>query len=277
MSDSPSSVLGIIAGKGNYPRLMLQEARRQGRRRIVMAAFEGETDQALAAEADQVEWMRVGQLGKLLSFFKNAEVSEAVMAGQITPGRLFDLRPDWKALRLLLSLKRRNAESLFGAVADVLENEGVCLLPATTYLDKYLAGLGLIAGPRRDGQLKWDLETAWPVVIQLSALDVGQCAVVKKGTVLAVEGYDGTNATIRRGGKLARGGATLCKLSKPNQDMRFDVPVIGLNTLEVCYEAGIKRIIVEAGMTLILDLEDVRRFCQDHRITLWGHSERKPI
>lgn len=266
------TALSLIAGKGRYPALVLEEARRAGVTQIHMAAFEGETSAEVAAGADEVVWMRVGQLGKLLATLKRFRIQHAMMAGQITPGRLFDLRPDWKALRVLLSLKCRNAESLFGAVADAMEQHGVELLSAMTFLDDYIAGAGHLAGPRPDRQMKWDLETAWPVVQQLSALDVGQCVVVKKGTVLAVEGYDGTNATIRRGGKLGRGDATLCKISKPNQDFRFDVPVIGMDTVRVCRESGIRRIILESGKALILDKEDVLSFCRREKITLWGHS-----
>ncbi len=264
--------LGLIAGKGAYPALVMTEARRAGVSHIAMAAFEGETSPAVAAMADEVVWMRVGQLGKLIRSLKQFGVADAMMAGQITPGRLFDLRPDWKALKVLLSLKRRNAETLFGAVADSLEHAGIRLLPATQYLDEYVAGEGRLAGPRADRQLKWDLDTAWPVITQLSALDVGQCVVVKKGTILAVEGYDGTNATIRRGGELGRGGATLCKISKPDQDFRFDVPVIGMDTVKACHDAGIKRIILESGRALILDKEEVFEFCRQQGITLWGHQ-----
>ncbi|MEM6885025.1 MAG: UDP-2,3-diacylglucosamine diphosphatase LpxI [Verrucomicrobiota bacterium] len=266
--------LGLIAGKGRYPALVVQEARRSGVERVTMAAFEGETTLEVAELADEVVWMRVGQLGKLLKTLKEFGVKQAMMAGQITPGRLFELRPDWQALKVLLSLKQRNAETLFGAVADAMERAGIELLPAMTFLDEYVAGAGHLAGPRADRQLQWDLHTAWPVITQLSALDVGQCVVVKKGTILAVEGYDGTNATIRRGGELGRGGATLCKISKPNQDFRFDVPVIGLDTVKTCQEAGIQRIILESGKALILDKEEVFAFCKQHKITLWGNGEK---
>ena len=266
------SALGLIAGKGRYPALVIQQARREGVERIVMAAFEGETSPEVAELADEVVWMRVGQLGKLLKVLRQFAVKEVMMAGQITPGRLFDLRPDWRALRVLLSLKQRNAETLFGAVADAMAQEGIHLLPATTFMEPYVAGKGYLAGPKADRQLHWDLEVAWPVVTQLSALNVGQCVVVKKGTVLAVEGYDGTNATIRRGGKLGRGGATLCKISKPKQDFRFDVPVIGLDTVKTCHEAGIQRIILETAKALILDKEEVFTYCKQHRITIWGNG-----
>src|SRR5690606_14214275 len=218
-----------------YPRLVLESARRQGVR-VVVAAFEGETANELAESGDEHQWMKLGQLGKLLSFFKKCGVDKAMMAGQITPGRLFDLRPDFKALLLLAKLKRRNAETLFGAVADELGKNGIELLPATTYLDDCLAVEGLIAGPKPGRSFFNDLEVGWPVAKANSELDVGQSVVLKKGTILAVEGYDGTNDTIRRGGLLGKGGAMLIKVSKPRQDMRFDVPVIGPDTIRICGE-----------------------------------------
>jgi DUF1009 family protein len=264
--------LGLIAGKGSYPFLVAREARAHGVGRIVLAAFEGETDPALAAEAGVVQWMRVGQLGRLLDFFRGEGVSEAMMAGQITPGRLFDLRPDFKALFLLAKLRSRNAESLFGAVADELEKAGVRLLPAVTYLDEHLATPGLLAGPAPGRGLVRDIEFGWPLVKQIAALDIGQTLVVKKGTVLAVEGFDGTDETIRRGGRLGKGGAVVLKVSKPDQDFRFDVPVIGPATLRSAAEGGVGAIVCEAKKTLLLDRAELSELARLHRITVWGHA-----
>jgi UDP-2,3-diacylglucosamine hydrolase len=260
---------GIIAGKGLYPCLLLDEARRAGEGRICMAAFEGETDPALAERADSVRWMRVGQLGRLLDFFKEEGVDRAVMAGQITPGRLFDLRPDFKALWLLARLKERNAETLFGAVAGALESGGVRLLPATTHLEHLLASAGLVAGPKPHRRLREEIDFGWPKLKQIAAMDIGQCMVLHRGTILAVEGYDGTNATIRRGGALVE-GATLLKVSKPKQDMRFDVPVIGPDTLRVAAESRISAIVVEAGKTLLLGLDEIQELAQKEKMTLFA-------
>lgn len=263
--------LGLIAGKGDYPKRVIEGAHADGRR-VFCIALTGETSEAVAELADEVVWLRVGQLGKLLRALKKAGVAEAIMAGQVTPERLFDLRPDFRALRILLSLKKRNAETLFGSVAHALEKEGVQLLPATTYLEPDLAGEGYIAGPHRWKHVRWDIETGWPVLQSLGSHDVGQSVVVKSGTILAVEAYEGTNAAIRRGGELGKGKATLLKGSRPGQDFRFDVPVIGPRTVEVCMESGIRCIVVETGKTLILDREEVIRKCSEYRITLWGHS-----
>lgn len=238
--------------------------------RVVVAAFEGETNPDWVDQADAVEWFRVGQLGKLLRFFRQEQVEAAMMAGQITPGRLFDLRPDMKALMLLARLRRRNAETLFGAVADAIEEAGVRLLPATTFMEDYLAGTGHLAGPERKRRVARDYEFGWPLAKQVSALDIGQSIVVKRGTVLAVEGYDGTDATIERGGQLGGGGSTLIKVSKPAQDMRFDVPVIGTRTIEACAASGVDVILCEAKKTLLLEVETLRQQAQDKQITLWG-------
>lgn len=267
--------LGLIAGKGIYPRLVLDEARRAGVGPVCIAAFEGETDPALAAAGDRQAWMRVGQLGRLLDFFRECGVDRAIMAGQITPQRLFDLRPDFKALMLLARLKERNAESIFGAVAGALESAGVRLLPATTYLERHLAPEGPIAGPRGPRHLADDIAFAWPLAKQIAAMNIGQSLIVRKGTVLAVEGYDGTNATIRRGGALAP-GAVLLKVAKARQDMRFDVPVIGPDTLRIAAEAGLSAVVVEAGVTLLLGLDEIRALAQKHGVTLAGHATKTP-
>lgn len=245
--------LFLIAGGGGYPRLVIDGARFAGVRRIEMAFFEGETDPSLCGSVDGVHRMRVGQMGKLLDAARKSGAGGAIMAGQIAPGHLFDLRPDFKALVILAKLRERNAESLFGAVSAELERVGVPVLSAVTYLDGHLANSGPIAGPALRARALGDLEFGHRIAKETSRLDIGQTVVVKNGTVLAVEAFEGTNEAIRRGGKLGRGGATLVKVSKPGQDMRFDVPVVGERTLEVAAESGIKVIGVEAGRTLLLD------------------------
>ncbi len=267
-----TAALGIVAGSGSYPILLAHAARRAGVARVVVAAFEHETDPALAALADETGWMRVGQLGRLLSFFQKQGVGRAIMAGQIAPKNLFDLRPDLKALLLLGKLKERNAESLFGAVAGEMEKAGVTLLPATTYLEDHLAPVGHIAGPAAGKRVLVDVEFALRTAKATSALDIGQSVVVRHGTVLAVEAFEGTDAAIRRGGELAggKGGATLGKVSKPNQDLRFDVPVIGPRTVQTAGEAKLAAIAVEAGKTLLLEREEIARLAERWRVSVVG-------
>jgi UDP-2,3-diacylglucosamine hydrolase len=246
-------VLGIIAGNGAYPQLLANSARKAGVKKIVSAAFTDETDPVLAQHVDLVEWMRVGQLGRLLNFFRDQKVHHAIMAGQIAPKNLFDLRPDWKALLLLGRLKQRNAESIFAAIADELAVIDIDLLPATTFLEDSLALTGLIAGPKLSRREQEDVDLGWKIGKEIARLDIGQTVIVKNGTVVAVEALEGTNETIGRGGALARKDAIMVKVAKPNQDTRFDVPVIGIETIRVAAEAKLRVIAVEAGKTLLLE------------------------
>ena len=263
-------IFGIIAGNGRYPLMLARAARAAGVRRIVVAAFEGETDPALVSLVDEVEWMRVGQLGKLVSFFKKRSVTDVVMAGQIAPKNLFDLRPDVKALLLLGKLKTRNAESIFGAIGEELAKAGATLLPATTFLEDHLASPGLIAGPKLSRREEDDVRFGYGIAKEVSRLDIGQTVVVKNGTVLAVEAFEGTNVAIKRGGELGRGEATVVKVSKPDQDFRFDVPCIGPQTLEAARDAKVRVLAIEAGRTLLLEREKLLATAGEHRISIFG-------
>jgi DUF1009 family protein len=264
LAQAALDILGIIAGNGVYPRLLADSARRSGVKKIVGAAFTGETDLALTQHVDVIEWMRVGQLSKLLNFFRDQEIHHAIMAGQIAPKNLFDLRPDWKAMLLLGKLRQRNAETIFAAIADELAKAGVVLLPATTFLEDSLAPSGRIAGPRLSRREEEDVNLGWKIAKQISELDIGQTVVVKNGTIVAVEAFEGTNDAIKRGGTLARRGAVMVKVAKPNQDMRFDVPVIGVETIRIAAEAKLRVIAVEAGKTLLLEKDPI--------VELAGHS-----
>ncbi|MEY2493273.1 MAG: UDP-2,3-diacylglucosamine hydrolase [Verrucomicrobiota bacterium] len=262
--------LGIIAGNGVYPQVLAQAARSAGVRKITAIAFTAETDPKLSQFVEEISWLRVGQLNRLLSALRESGVHEAIMAGQIAPRNLFDLHPDWRALLLIAKLKRRNAESIFTAIGAELEKIGVKLLPATTFLEDFLAAKGLIAGPKLSRRQKSDIEFGWKIAKEIASLDIGQTVVVKNGTVLAVEGFDGTNETIRRGGALGRDGATAIKVSKPNQDMRFDVPVIGLETVRIATEAKVRVIAVETGRTLLLEKDRVIQTATSANISIVG-------
>jgi hypothetical protein len=253
LAQAPLHALGIIAGNGVYPRLLADSAREAGVKKIVAAAFTGETDPALEQHVDLTEWMRVGQLNRLLKFFRAQDIHHAIMAGQIAPKNLFDLQPDWKALLLLGKLKERNAESIFAAIAAELAKIEVELLPATTFLEHSLASSGLIAGAKLSRQEEEDVDLGWKIAREIARLDIGQTVIVKNGTIIAVEAFEGTNETIKRGGTLARNGAVMVKVAKPNQDMRFDVPVVGVETIRIAAEAKLRVIAVQAGKTLLLD------------------------
>ena len=260
--------LGIIAGNGVYPRLLADAARRAGVNKIVAAAFHDETGDRLVAKVDDIAWMRVGQLGKMIAYFQEAGVSRAIMAGQIAPKNLFDLRPDWKMLFLLARLKRRNAESIFAAIGDELARANITLLPATSFLEDCLATVGVIAGRKLSRREEEDVAFGFEIAREISRLDVGQTVIVRNGTVLAVEGFDGTNATIRRGGELGGKNAIVVKVAKANHDMRFDVPVVGLETVKVALESKIRVIAVDANRTLLLEKDLLIEMAESSSLTI---------
>ncbi len=260
--------VGVIAGNGVYPRTFVEAAKRAGVARLVVAAFKGETVPSLESDADAWAWFRVGQLSKMIKFFKSEAVAHAVMVGQIAPKNLFDLRPDLRIVRMLGRLKRRNAETIFGAIADELAKDGIDLLPATTYLEEHLPGEGVVCGPKPSEALLDDARYGFEIAKETSRLDIGQTVVVKHGTVLAVEAFEGTNAAMERGGALGKGKAVMAKVSKPNQDFRFDVPVIGPATVETAHRAGIMALVIEADKTLLLERDEVMKRCQDWGITI---------
>lgn len=260
--------IALIAGNGIYPETFVAGARRAGVRKLVAAAFIGETRPELAKQVDAIEWFRVGQLSKMIAFFKNEGVKQAVMTGQIAPRNLFDLRPDIRTLMMLARLKERNAETLFGAIGDELKKDGIELLPATTFLEDLLPQPGQVAGPQIKKRRQEDAEFGFRIAKEMSRLDVGQTVVVKNGTVLAVEAFEGTNETVKRGGALGRGKATMAKVSKPNQDMRFDVPVIGPDTIRSAAEAGVEVIAIEAGKTLLLGKDELLRIARERGVSV---------
>ena len=273
MPSKPMESLFLISGSGDYPRLVIESARAAGVRRIVLAAFEGETPAEVAHLADEVHWMKVGQLGKLLAAAKKSGAKDSLMAGQIAPGNLFNLRPDLRALILLARMKERNAETLFGAVAAELSGIGVPLLPATMFLDEHISGTGHLCGPRLKPRQIADLEFGFRIAKETSRLDIGQTVIVKNGTVLAVEAFEGTNEAIRRGGQLGHKGSSMVKVSKPGQDTRFDVPVVGTKTIETAAAGKIHAIGVEAGATLLLDHRRVAEAAAAHSVSIYGLTE----
>lgn len=255
---------------------MARSARAAGVRRIAVAAFLQETDETLASLVDEIEWMRVGQLGRMLSFLQRSGCTHAVMSGQIHPKNLFNLRPDLKALLLLGKLRTRNAESIFGAIADQMTTSGVTLLPATTFMEDFLAPTGLIAGPALSQKEEADAGFGFRIAKESSRLDIGQTVVVKNGTVLAVEAFEGTNSAIQRGGDLGGKNSVIVKVSKPRQDFRFDVPVIGPKTLETAIASRARVIAVEATKTLLLDRDELAKLAHRAKISIWGISPEEP-
>lgn len=252
--------LGIIAGNGDFPLIFARAARRQAVGRLVAAAFEGETSPEIAKLVDEVEWIRLGQLNKLIQAFTTRGVKRAVMAGGITPANLFkNLSLDFRMISAAARLRQRNAETIFGAIAEELAKDGVELLDARPFLGDLVPKPGVLTRRRPSKEQRDDIEFGLKIAKQVSALDIGQTVVVKKGTVLAVEAFEGTDECIRRGGALAgeRGGAVVVKVSKPGQDFRFDIPCVGMRTIESCAAGKVGALAVEAGATLLLDRDRV--------------------
>jgi len=261
MNNSADS-LGIIAGSRSLPFLIASEARRHGLRKIVAVAVEGETDPNLATLVDEIVWLRVGQLSKMIKAFKERGITQCVMAGQIAPKNLFDLRPDLRAMMLLFKLKEKNAHTIFGGIARELEKEGIRLVEATPWLKPSMPGAGFHLGPKPSKQYREDAEYGFGVAKEISRLEIGQTVVVKEGTVLAVEGFEGTDRCLQRGGELAgkKGGAVAIKVAKHNHDMRFDIPCIGLQTVQTCRDFGVGVLAVERDKTILLEKEAVEKF-----------------
>ncbi len=268
--------IGVIAGNGVYPRTFVEAARRAGVSRLVVAAFKNETLPDLESDVDAWSWFRVGQLNKMINYFKKECVAHAVMVGQIAPKNLFALRPDIRTFTMLGRLKRKNAETIFGAIADEMAKDGIELLPATTHLEDAMPSEGLVAGRPLDAETMEDAIYGFDIAKEMSRLDIGQTVVVKNGTVLAVEAFEGTNAAMKRGGLLGKGKALMAKVSKPKQDFRFDVPVIGAATIETAHEAGISTLVVEAECTLMLEREIIEAHCAKWGVSVFARKSTTP-
>ena len=267
----PSRPLTLIAGQGIYPQLLAERARKAGIP-IRLIELGGETSNELITSfpENQRSAVKVGQVGKLLKELKKLDAKYAVMAGQVTPGKLFKgLHPDLKAIRMLAGLDRKNAETIFGAIGEEIEKAGVHLLDARVFMDQDLAEEGvLVQGKEKiePEHLKHGVEIAR----ENARLDVGQGVVVSRGTVLAVEAFEGTNAMLERAGKFGAKNCLFVKLGKPKQDTRFDVPVFGLRTLQAMKEAGIGNAAVEAGSVLLLEKNEILKESQKLKIGIQG-------
>ena len=258
--------LGLIAGNGRFPFLLLDAARAEGLT-VVVAAIKEETDPEIDARADpdiHVHWMSLGELSRLIDTFKAEGVTRAVMAGQVRHTQIFSsIRPDWRLAKLLLNLRTRNTDMLLGAVAKVLGDEGIELISSTHYLEPLLAKPGVLTRRAPDDAERSDIAYGRTVARGIAAYDLGQTVVIAAQACVAVEAMEGTDAAIERAGMLMRSleddastlnrRLTIVKVAKPNQDMRFDVPVIGVATIEAMARAGATCLAVEAGRTLLFD------------------------
>ncbi len=260
--------IGLIAGSGQFPVLFAKAARKAGVS-VVAVGFVEETDPALAREVDHLYMIKLGQLGKLIDCFKKHGVTQAAMAGAINKTRLYSrIRPDWRAVRFALKLKNKKDDFLLRALASELEQDGITIKPSTVFLPELLAPEGVLTVRQPNWKEKRDIQFGWDIAKEIGKLDVGQCVVVKDQAVLAIEGIDGTDETIRRGGRLCGSGAVVVKVSKPNQDLRFDVPAVGLKTIEVMAEVNARVLVIEAGKTLAFDLEKMIELANQYGISI---------
>lgn len=262
--------LGIIAGNRSLPLLFARQARAMGTKRIVAVAFEGETDSSITSLVDEVVWVKVGQLSKMIAAFTERGVKQCVMLGQIAPKNLFDVRPDLRAMGVLFKLKERNAHTIFGAIANELQKDGVTLIEATPWLQPLMPGAGFRLGRKLTEEQRADIEFGFRIAKEVSKLEIGQLVVVKEGTVLAVEGFEGTDKCLARGGELAgkNGGAVAVKVAKLNHDMRFDVPCLGPKTLETCAQTGVAVLAFESGRSLVLEQEACATLADKHKLAV---------
>ena len=251
--------IGLIAGNGRFPFLALQGARGLGHDVTVVAVKEEafpELEGAARAAGADLHWVSLGHLGKCIKILKTAGIRQAVMAGQVKHAKIFSgIIPDLTLLSVLTRLRARNTDALISAVADVLRGEGIELLNSTTFLEPLLARSGTLSKAAPSAEDLEDLAFGYRMADAIAGLDIGQTIVVKDKAVVAVEAMEGTDAVIKRAGEIAGGGTRVIKVAKPNQDMRFDVPVVGVATVEMMMAAGATVLSIDAGRTLIVDGE----------------------
>ena len=267
------SKIGIIAGGGQFPILFAKAAKEQGRQ-VIVAAHKGESTPEIEDVADAICWVKLGQLGKVIKFFRQEGVCEAVLLGTITKTRIFkDILPDLKGLSLWNRLKVRQDDSILRAVAEALEEEGVKILESTYYLKDLLFPKGLLTDTKPSADQIDDINFGWRMAREIGRLDIGQCVVVRGGTVLAVEAIEGTDAAIQRGGALGKEQAVVVKVKKPEQDFRFDLPAIGTRTIKSMETVGAAVLAVEAGQALLFDAVGVVEQANKAGIVVIGVEE----
>jgi DUF1009 family protein len=271
--------LGLIAGNGKFPFLMLDAARAQGFD-VVVAAIKEETFPEIEQRgASSVHWLSLGELSKLIETFQREGVHRAIMAGQVKHKQIFSsIKPDWRLAKLLLSLRARNTDAILGAVAKVLGDEGIVLENSTAFLEPLLAKAGVLTDRAPSEEEKQNIQYGRAVARHLAQYDIGQTVVVAESACVAVEAMEGTDATIERAGQImcSLGGdastlsraLTVVKISKPNQDMRFDVPVVGIQTTSVMRAVGATCLALDAGKCLLLDGDGVRDAANQSKITI---------
>ena len=276
-SSTSSNRIGLIAGSGRFPIIFAENARKLGYA-VSAVAHIGETTPELEDAVESIHWVKIGQLNKIINAFKEDCVTQTVMLGGIKKTHVFHtVRPDLRTLALFARLRDWKDDGILRAIADELEGEGITILESTFGLDHILVEDGTLTR-REPSKKEWkDIYFAWDLVQEIGRLDIGQCVVVKNMAVVAVEAAEGTDETIRRGGKLAREGAVVVKRSKPTQDLRFDLPAIGPKTIASMVEVGASVLVVEAGRTVLLDREIMLQQANMNKIALVGISSSQNV
>jgi DUF1009 family protein len=265
--------IGMIAGGGQFPILFARAAQERGMR-VVAAAHAGQSSEKLEELVDSLCWIKLGQLGKIINHFKKEGVHQTVMLGSIKKTNIFrDVRPDLKGLSLWNKVDARQDDALLRAVAGELEKEGITIVASTDFLPDLLFPKGVLTRKKPTGRQREDIKFGWNVARQIGAMDIGQCVVVRNRTVLAVEAIEGTDATIKRGGSLAKERAVVVKLKKPNQDFRFDLPAVGSTTIASMKEVGANVLAVEAAQALLFDRETFIKEADKAKICVVGVEE----
>ena len=245
--------IGLIAGSGQFPLLFARKAREKGWE-IHAAAFRNEASLDLKQYVDTMEWFYLGQIKRLIKYFRGRNITQAVMIGAIQKTRMFtDVRPDTKAIAMIAGMRHTHDDAVLRRFADVLANEGIQIMPSTFLIPELLASPGIWTRKKPSRAESSDIAMGWNIAKSIGALDIGQCVIVAGGSVLAVEAIEGTDAAIRRGGELGKGQAVVVKVCKPNQDSRFDVPAVGLETIETMIAANIRTLAIEAGKAVVFD------------------------
>jgi DUF1009 family protein len=261
---------GLIAGNGQFPFLVVHGARSAGHS-LAIVAIKEETDRRIDDIADNVHWVSIGQLGKMISHFKRQGVTKAMMAGQVKHVQIFSgAMPDVRMFKMLWKMPKRNTDALIGGVADELAKEGIELIDSTYFVKDQLAAKGVLTKRKPNEQELANIGYGRSIAHEIGRLDLGQTIVIRACACVAIEAMEGTDATIRRAGELANGKLTVVKVAKPSQDMRFDVPVVGLATIQTMIDAGATALSLTAGKTLIFDREDVLALADKHKITILG-------
>ena len=266
---------GLIAGNGKFPFLVVEGARKAGASLAVVAIKE-ETDKSIEEVAEKVLWVGIGQLGKMISFFKKEGVEKAIMAGQVKHVQIFSgAFPDWRMAKMLYNLPRRNTDSLIGGIADELGKDGIELIDSTYFIQDQLAQEGVLSRRKPNDIELGNIEYGLHIAGEIARLDLGQTIVVRARACVAIEAMEGTDATIKRAGELAKGKLTVVKVAKPNQDMRFDVPVVGVPTIQTMIEAGATCLCLTPGKTLMFDKEAMFKLANEHKICVVAANQKQ--